>query len=152
MRSVKFLLQNKSLVIWPALYHRTDLLLQIIYLSTGLTIIKAMAFGAPTNFLGALESSLLYCYSLTCNGVGALNCPFKIALNGCPSKSVFRGLPQYFGSIYPNHHHQKKRKEKKKNKKNKPPKFALACRLVSIMVGMYIHTFKVSPVWHVLFA
>ena len=36
--------------------------------------------GAPTNDLGALESSLLFCYSLTCNGLGALSCTFKMAL------------------------------------------------------------------------
>ena len=40
----------------------------------------ALAFNVPTNGLGALESSLLFCYSLTCNGLGALSCPFKKAL------------------------------------------------------------------------
>ena len=39
-----------------------------------------MAFPAPTNGLGALEISLLFCYSLTCNGLGALSFPFKMAL------------------------------------------------------------------------
>ena len=39
-----------------------------------------MAFGSPTNGLGALESSLVFCYSLTCNGLGALSCPFKMTL------------------------------------------------------------------------
>ena len=28
----------------------------------------------PTNFLGTLESNFLYCYSLACNGLGALSC------------------------------------------------------------------------------
>ena len=52
-----------------------------------------MALGAPTNGLGAIESSLLFCYSLTCNGLNALSCPFKMALNnGCPSKSLFQVL------------------------------------------------------------
>ena len=30
--------------------------------------------------LGALESRLLFSYSLTSNGLGALSCPFKMAL------------------------------------------------------------------------
>ena len=41
---------------------------------------RPMAFGAPTNGLGALESSLLFCYSLTCDDFGALSCPFKMVL------------------------------------------------------------------------
>ena len=39
-----------------------------------------MAIGAPTSGLGALEISHLCCYSLTYNGLGTLNCPFKMAL------------------------------------------------------------------------
>ena len=39
-----------------------------------------MAFGATTNGLGALEISLLFCHSLTCNGLSALSCPFKMAV------------------------------------------------------------------------
>ena len=39
-----------------------------------------MALCAPTNDLGALKISLLFCYSLTYNGLGALSCPFKMAL------------------------------------------------------------------------
>ena len=41
---------------------------------------RPMASGAPTDGLGAIESSLLFCYSLTCNGLGALSCSFKMAL------------------------------------------------------------------------
>ena len=37
---------------------------------------RPVTFGAPTNDHGALESSLLFCYSLTCNGLGDLSCPF----------------------------------------------------------------------------
>ena len=44
--------------------------------------------GAHTSGLGALEISPLFC-----NGLGALNYPFKNGLeNGCPSKSLFWGL------------------------------------------------------------
>ena len=43
-------------------------------------------FGAPTNGLGALENSLLFCYSLTGNGLGLLSCPFKMALKCVPFK------------------------------------------------------------------
>ena len=45
--------------------------------------------GAPTNGLGALEINLLFCYSLTCNGLGAL---LKWPGNGCPLKFVIRAL------------------------------------------------------------
>ena len=41
--------------------------------------LRPLAFCAPTNGLGALESSILFCYSLTCNCLGALSCPFKMA-------------------------------------------------------------------------
>ena len=41
---------------------------------------RIMAFGTPTNGLGALEISLLLYYSLTCNGLGALSCPFKMKM------------------------------------------------------------------------
>ena len=40
----------------------------------------------PTNGLGALEISLLFCYSFACNGLGALSCPFKITLKWVPFK------------------------------------------------------------------
>ena len=33
---------------------------------------RPVAFGTPTNGLGALEISLLFSCSLTCNGLGAL--------------------------------------------------------------------------------
>ena len=39
-----------------------------------------MAFSAPTNGLGALESSLLFYFSLTQPSVGALSCPFERSL------------------------------------------------------------------------
>ena len=38
--------------------------------------------GAPVSCLGALEISLLFYCSFY---LGTLSCPFKIALNGCPS-------------------------------------------------------------------
>ena len=41
---------------------------------------RPMGFCAPTNVLGALESSLLFCHSLTGNGLGTLSCLFKMAL------------------------------------------------------------------------
>ena len=51
---------------------------------SGLTITEGtkrpMAFSAPTNGLGALEIGFLFCHSLTCNGLGALSCPFKMHL------------------------------------------------------------------------
>ena len=34
----------------------------------------------PTNGLGALEISLLFCNSFTCNGLGALSCSFNMVL------------------------------------------------------------------------
>ena len=34
---------------------------------------RPMTMGTPTNGLGALEISLLLCYSLTCNGLGVLS-------------------------------------------------------------------------------
>ena len=38
-----------------------------------------------TEGLGVLESKLLFCYSLTCNGLGSLSCPFKMAVEKeCP--------------------------------------------------------------------
>ena len=39
-----------------------------------------MAFRTTTNGLSALEINLLICYSLTCNGFGALSCPLEMAL------------------------------------------------------------------------
>ena len=39
-----------------------------------------MTFCATPNGHGATESSLQFCHSLTCNDLGALVCPFKMAL------------------------------------------------------------------------
>ena len=39
-----------------------------------------MAVSAPTNGLGALEISLLFCYSLIFNGLSALSCHFEMTL------------------------------------------------------------------------
>ena len=55
--------------------------------------------GAPTNGLGALEISLLFCYSLTCDGLGALKCPklpfyLKWPWNEYPSKFVIQALEE----------------------------------------------------------
>ena len=44
----------------------------------------------------ALGSSLLFCHALTCNGNGALSCPFRMA---CPSKFLFWGLVETFRRI-----------------------------------------------------
>ena len=41
---------------------------------------------APTNGLGALEISLLFYYSLTSNGLGALSCSIKMSLKWVPFK------------------------------------------------------------------
>ena len=54
----------------------------------GITITEGT--GALTNGLGALESSLLFCYSLTCNGLGALSCPFKMALKTGTLQNISR--------------------------------------------------------------
>ena len=51
-----------------------------VYHGAGLAIIE----GTPTNGLGALEINLLFCYSLTWNDLGALCCPFKMALKWVP--------------------------------------------------------------------
>ena len=72
---------------------------------SGLTITEGTEgqFGATTLDLGALESSLLFCYSLTCNGLGALSCPFKMALKmGALQNSYFEawsGCVIMFSSI-----------------------------------------------------
>ena len=50
---------------------------------------KTLAFNAPTSCLGALENSLSFCYSLTCNGLGALSCPFKIALKMAALQNLY---------------------------------------------------------------
>ena len=49
-----------------------------------------MAFIVPTDGFGFLESSVLFCYSLTRNAICAITCHgFE---NWCPSKSLFWGL------------------------------------------------------------
>ena len=37
-----------------------------------------------TKRLGTQERTLLFCYSLTCNGLGDLSCPFKMAAHQNP--------------------------------------------------------------------
>ena len=51
----------------------------------------------PTNGLGTLEISLLFCYSLTCNSLGAPSCPFKIALKmGALQKPYFEACSWHY--------------------------------------------------------
>ena len=52
---------------------------------------RPMASDAPTNALGALEIlRLLFWFSLTCSGLDALGCPFKMVLKmGALQKFVF---------------------------------------------------------------
>ena len=58
-----------------------------------------LTFGAPTNGLGALLSSLLFSYSLTCNSLGALSCPFKWSWKWVPFKILISRPASHTGCV-----------------------------------------------------
>ena len=61
---------------------------------------KTIALNAPTSCLDALEISLLFCYTLTCNCLMKAMCPLKRALKMGASQISYFEACLYFGPDY----------------------------------------------------
>ena len=91
---------------------------------------KAIAVGAPFR---CLEICVLFCYSLSCNCLGAQTALFKLAWNDCPSNFLFWDL------LTNDKNYKKIIKTKQKNRKQNTqniflPKFEIQSFVIAAVI------------------